>query len=288
LDAETIDEDGAPTARVGHAAATVGQDVLLFGGRGGVDIKALDEEQGRVWIFSGKNRKWSHVDPPSGTSFPEARSYHSAAGSKDTFYVHAGCPASGRASDLWSFGFVDKTWKELASAPSPPRGGPGFVYALGKLWRYGGFDGKQELGGKLDFLDVSDANAKWETVSFEDDSCPGGRSVTGLQSCTVDSRDFLVAFFGEKDASSKGHDGAGMFWDDVWSIEIKEGRPADAWQQCQISDTSDKPTGRGWFASDRSDADSIVIYGGLNGRNERESDGYVLKLALRGRDWYVE
>lgn len=277
---EGTSEVTAPEARVGHAAAIVGDELLLFGGRGGADMNPL-KENGRVWSFSTLNRSWSALDP-STSSLPEERSYHSATSSKDTFFIHAGCPASGRASDLWSFKPKNRTWKQLASAPAPPRGGPGFTYAAGKLWRYGGFDGKQELGGKLDYLDVSNTSSEtqaWESKEFAEAECPGPRSVTGLLGCKALDQDYLVAIMGERDASSLGHEGAGMFWDDVWALEIsKDGKPADSWTKCEITEDSDKPSARGWFASDKLDDETLVVYGGLNGKNERESNGFTVAL----------
>lgn len=81
-----------PCARVGHATAVIGHRIFLFGGRGGPDMAAL-EENGRVWVFDTKTNLWSFLDPrlPSTPAqptsaglekshFPAARSYHSAVG----------------------------------------------------------------------------------------------------------------------------------------------------------------------------------------------------------------
>lgn len=38
-------------------------------------------------------------------------------------YIHAGCPTSGRLTTLHSFDLQSKTWKQLADAPGPGRGG---------------------------------------------------------------------------------------------------------------------------------------------------------------------
>lgn len=38
-------------------------------------------------------------------------------------YIHAGCPTSGRLPSLHSFDLQSKTWKQLADAPGPGRGG---------------------------------------------------------------------------------------------------------------------------------------------------------------------
>lgn len=58
-------------------------------------------------------------------------------------YIHAGCPTSGRLGTLHSFDLTGHTWKSLASAPEPARGGTSLVAAsladIGPiLLRYGG------------------------------------------------------------------------------------------------------------------------------------------------------
>ncbi|KAK0614201.1 hypothetical protein B0T14DRAFT_527928 [Immersiella caudata] len=73
-----------PSPRVGHATASIGHRIFLFGGRGGPDLKPLDEG-GRVWVFDTRSRHWSYLDPvllltPNTTNpyVPAPRSDHSA------------------------------------------------------------------------------------------------------------------------------------------------------------------------------------------------------------------
>ncbi|XXH03547.1 hypothetical protein Hte_009952 [Hypoxylon texense] len=78
-----------------------------------------------------------------------------------TFVVHGGCVApgapnseDGRTGDVWAFDVRSRTWKELPPAPGPARGGAALAFARGKLYRFGGFDGENELGGQLDVLEL--------------------------------------------------------------------------------------------------------------------------------------
>lgn len=279
--------DQGPSLRVGHTSARINDHIYIFGGRGGKDMSAL-QEQGRLWRFSAQSSEWTAIDPisaTSNTSFPEARSYHASTAAPELgkIFVHAGCPASGRANDLWSFDIAKSTWTELTKAPEPPRGGPGLTYALGKLWRYGGFDGKNEIGGQLDSIDVtkgSGIDAQWISVKFEEGHCPGARSVTGLQVIHVKDEPYLVAYLGERDASNLGHAGAGVFWGDIWTLALtKEGEIAsEKWIKCEIGNAENMPE-RGWFASDLVGKDKILVYGGLNASNERESDGILIAFS---------
>lgn len=277
--------DGGPPLRVGHTSARINEDIYVFGGRGGKDMVALQEE-GRVWQFSTSSRQWQAIDPTS-DAYPEARSYHSSTSAPELgkIFIHAGCPASGRETDLWSFDIQSKSWTKLDNAPAAARGGPGFTYALGKLWRYGGFDGKNEIGGQLDYIDISrdseETAAKWQSVKFDEGKCPGARSVTGLQVVHIKDEPFLVAYLGERDASNLGHAGAGVFWNDIWALALtREGEIAsESWEKCEIESKGEELPERGWFASDLVGKDQVLVYGGLNARNERESDGVLLSFS---------
>jgi hypothetical protein len=277
--------EDAPPLRVGHTAARIGSDFYVFGGRGGVDPKAL-EEQGRLWKFSAESLTWSSISPSSTdtSGYPEARSYHASTASPNNIFVHAGCPASGRQTDLWSFDINSSTWTQLANAPEPARGGPGFTYALGRLCRYGGFDGKRELGGQLDYLDVEPSpdgkDAKWQSTTFEEGDCPGPRSVTGLSVVNIKNEPHLIAYLGERDASNLGHAGAGVFWGDIWALKLSKesGIAAEKWEKVEIEGAESLPE-RGWFASDVVSDDRILVYGGLNAKNEREEDGILISFS---------
>lgn len=179
-----------PEKRVGHTAAVIGERVFVFGGRGGKEMKPL-EEKGRVWVYDTRTDAWSFLDPIPGTPFPAARSYHSSVsidkpeapkqatvkidnatelpkagtiaegaqtdqemGGYGTVFIHAGCPASGRTNDLWGFDIRSRTWKEFPAAPGKPRGGTAITVSKSRIYRYGGFNGEGEEGGYLDVLEV--------------------------------------------------------------------------------------------------------------------------------------
>jgi hypothetical protein len=157
-----------------------------------------------------------------------------------------------------------------------------------KVYRMGGFNGKTEVGGCIDVFTLGSSAERdglagsWETVMYESavglgrggegqlqatESGPGARSVTAL--LPLGSR--LVSIMGEgKPSPTGGHDAAGNFWDDVWSYdpEVKK------WERLQVAG----PEARGWFAAD-SDGERVVLWGGLNGANERLGDGWVLESA---------
>ncbi len=253
------DGGGVPPPRVGHTANAIGDRIYVFGGRGGKAMQPW-EEKGRIWVYDTRLNCWSFLDPLSGSPYPAARSYHASAatlhpqkGSQDhrenpvgspdpevhgTIFIHGGCPASGRLADVWAFDLAARIWSPYPEVPGPARGGPSLTFTQNRLYRFGGFDGKKELGG-LDFLDISVSDSgdkagkgessivqptgKWETAMPPNATQePGDRSVAGLQPITTgQGRNYLLLFLGEGDPSSLGHEGAGKFCNDVWSYQLR-------------------------------------------------------------------
>ncbi|KAL8995608.1 MAG: hypothetical protein Q9169_004682 [Polycauliona sp. 2 TL-2023] len=248
-----------PAPRVGHTAATINDRIYVFGGRGGKSMEALDE-QGAVWEYDTSLDHWTRLVPVKGMTCPQPRSYHSSTASvhplpmqsdqtaatpahldpeaHGTVFIHAGCTTSGRLNDLWGFDIAARTWSPFPDAPGSARGGSSLTMVGNRLYRFGGFDGKAQIGGQIDFLDtmtttiddqggkgemaVTSTTGRWETVAPTASPMPGNRSVTGLQPVTTgQGRNYLVLFLGERDASSSGHAGAGRFWDDVWSFQLR-------------------------------------------------------------------
>lgn len=194
---------------------------------------------------------------------------------KDTIYLHAGCPEKGRLSDLWSFNLTSKQWKELASAPPPPRGGPSIAFADGLLYRMNGFDGNTEQGGNVDIY--SPDTDTWTSHAFKPDGKEGpeARSVSALLPVRIEGRTFLVTLFGERDPSSLGHQGAGKMLGDVWAFDVE----SRVWTEVRQSGDA-RPVPRGWFAADVwDDHRRVVVQGGLDESNARLGDLWVLSFA---------
>ncbi|KAF4458842.1 Nitrile-specifier 5 [Fusarium albosuccineum] len=265
----------APTPRVGTPSTTINQDLYLFSGRGGVDMKPV-EENGAIWSYEVSNAQWSLIEPADSSSpFPSGRSYHCiTSDGSNSIYVQSGCPEAGRLSDLWKFDLTNKTWTELAPAPGPARGGASIAFSNGKLYRVNGFDGKTEQGGSVDVFDI--AAGSWSTISYKPDGIngPEPRSVSTLLPVTVQGKVYLVAMFGERDPSTLGHAGAGKMLSDAWAFDVQEG----VWQKVETE--SEVPNARGWFdadvAKDEAGNDIIVVHGGLGEDNQRLGDVWRL------------
>jgi hypothetical protein len=102
-----------PAPRVGHATAVIGSRIFLFGGRGGPDMKPL-QEAGRVWVYDTRSHSWSHLDPVPAVKGgaivpqPSPRSHHCATATDRPrdFPVPA---AASQTWKQWALGDVSKT-----------------------------------------------------------------------------------------------------------------------------------------------------------------------------------
>ncbi|KAF2180375.1 galactose oxidase [Zopfia rhizophila CBS 207.26] len=276
---ETKSHSSSPSPRVGTASAALNGKMYIFSGRGGTDMAPL-EEHGALWSYDPANASWAKIDPTEPSRpYPQPRSYHCmTSDGKDTIFVHAGCPAKGRLSDLWKFDVSSRAWTQAPDAPAPQRGGTSISYSRGRLYRMNGFDGTKEQGGNIDIFDIS-ANI-WFSESFPADgnAGPEPRSVCTLLPLKIQSKEKLVTLFGERDPSALGHAGAGKMLGDVWVYDIDE----NWWTKPEASGSGGLPDPRGWFAADvvkgQDGKNSIVVHGGLGENNERLTDVWMLSF----------
>ncbi len=247
--------------------------MYIFSGRGGIAMSPI-EESGSFHVFDPTNANWSLLSPADPSQpYPEARSYHTiTSDNDDTIYLHAGCPASGRLSDLWSFQVSTRHWTTLASAPDPARGGTSIAFTGGLLYRMHGFDGKTEQGGSLDIY--SPSSNEWSTIHYtpDNESGPIPSSVSTLLPITIAGRASLITLFGELDPSALGHAGAGKMSNYIWVYDIG-GRK---WERVEGQNVL-SPVARGWFGADAV-KERVVVQGGLGEDNERLDDIWVLNI----------
>lgn len=264
----------APSPRVGSASTTLNGSIYLFSGRGGTAMSPIDET-GCLWCYNPTSTPsgWTQLTPSDTSApYPQARSYHCmTSDAVDSIFVHAGCPESGRLSDLWAYSVREKKWTQLADAPAPSRGGTSICHCDRRLYRMNGFDGKTEQGGSIDIFDLESNSWSSETFSADSVSGPEARSVSALLPVKVGGKDMLVTLFGERDPSSLGHAGAGKMLGDWWLYDIAEHK----WVKGE-SDAADAPAPRGWFDADVVQGSKIVVVGGLSETNDRLKDVWLL------------
>lgn len=141
------DDDAVPTTRIDHTSVASRNRVFIFGGRKGSKEGAIDEG-GRLWAFDPLESSWLFLDPPPHTDFPCARYQHASTSSADgnVIYIHAGCASDGALlDDSWAFNLDEGKWSRLPDAPGAARCLTSIACGNGRLWRFGGFDGSNEL-----------------------------------------------------------------------------------------------------------------------------------------------
>lgn len=276
---DVLTATSAPPPRVGSALVFAKEALWVWGGRGGVSMECLPEK-GDVWRF--KSGEWTRIECDGEP--PQDRSYHVMVTYNEDLFVHAGCPAAGRLSDLYRLSLASPkpVWTKLADAPGPGRGGTvlGVIPGLSSFVRWGGFAG-YELGGPLDIYHVP--TNTWYSVDVAGEQ-PAKRSVhalVGLRGAPRSDGIVALMLFGEGEASDLGHAGAGKFHDDAWALvkapstELTEGW---SWEKLTIPEGTSKPQARGWFAADAWADGKVVFQGGLNTDNERLSDAWILEV----------
>ncbi|KAF8444134.1 hypothetical protein L210DRAFT_3534039 [Boletus edulis BED1] len=206
----------------------------------------LDRFQAGIWKASldtlDTPKRLPAVNDDSDVA-PVLRSYHASALVRGKLYIHAGCPASGRLATLHAYDLATHTWYKIADAPAQPRGGTA-ISAVSLtpdselvLIRFGG-----------NFYYMPSTNT-WLTVYPAPDpehGFPGARSVHGLvpfvirTNATLEGIPVALLHHGERDASSVGHAGAGVFWNDAWLLVVTStstSTPSLEWKKLRVEGT---------------------------------------------------
>ncbi|KAL6075714.1 Nitrile-specifier protein 5 [Balamuthia mandrillaris] len=255
IDLETQGE--VPEPRLAHSCVAVDQVLYIFGGRK-TDKTELDE----LLTFDTRTNTWSKLASTSRT--PAPRSYHCSVALGKDVYVFGGCGQSGRMNDLWRFDTANNVWEEVtlapSSAPAPsPRGGPALCAAGNKIYLFGGFNGKE----LQDLYCFTPETKEWRAVELQGD-VPAPRSVLG---CCGLGRDggghttHMFVFGGEAAPSAKGHEGAGLYFNDAFVMDVS----TEQWHKVE-TEVESAPSARGWIASHPTrDGRSVVLFGGYDG-----------------------
>ncbi len=158
LTAKTTD----PVAREGHAMASLGSVVVLFGGNtvtgsGGAYLQ-------ETWTFDGSS--WTSVTTASS---PSGRSGHAMATLGSTVVLFGGADTNGLQSDTWTFDGT--TWTPVSTANSPPSRRDGAMATLGsKVYLFGGYNYVTDDAGTPHVVPLGDTwsfdGATWNQITI--------------------------------------------------------------------------------------------------------------------------
>lgn len=168
-------------------------------------------------------------------------------------------------------------------------------------------------GISVDLNDVSDPPVSWTTIPFPTNPLtPGPRPRKGaglLPITTGNGRSYLLDLFGEKASTANSTNEAGLrtFWSDIFSYQPPASTPSPAsikdstrstlgigtgegtWAEVQVianeegsrkseGEGKSHPGPRGWFGCDAIGGGDVVLWGGINGKEEVEGDGWIISV----------
>eukprot|EP01126_Amoeba_proteus_P013943 TRINITY_DN16007_c0_g1_i3.p1 TRINITY_DN16007_c0_g1~~TRINITY_DN16007_c0_g1_i3.p1 ORF type:complete len:336 (-),score=50.79 TRINITY_DN16007_c0_g1_i3:12-959(-) len=244
-----------PKVRVAHAAAAIGDEIFIFGGRSAEKAELSD-----LWKWNTQTKQWTELSP-SGI-IPPGRSYHGAVAIGNYFYVFGGCSSAGRQNDIWRYDLTTNTWSDISSPNGPSiRGGPAVVAADSEIYVFYGFNGT-ELSDIFAF-DVE--KRTWREIHTTGDQ-PSPRSV---HSATYLGNRRVFLWGGEGAPSGVGHEGAGKHFSDGFILNLD----TKVWMKIPANPNDPKP--RGWLASTSIPNGGVAIFGGLSDDNIRLAELYL-------------
>ena len=216
-----------PDPRKNHSAVVIGNRIFIFGGELGPKTK---EEAGRVWVFDTFSSKWSYLDPPADSPYPQPRFQHTAAASElpaaqekstayksessaeqpapvadlddlsGTIFIYGGVASKEggepeQLNDVWAFDIISRSWVTLPPPPSHSKGAR--LAILGdNLFRVNGHDASTGEWS-MDNLDVGELlRVRERGMSFSAISLPSLLSewrTSALGRANVDTAELAVA-----------------------------------------------------------------------------------------------
>ncbi|KAG7294083.1 hypothetical protein NEMBOFW57_004145 [Staphylotrichum longicolle] len=228
----------------------------------------------------------------------------------------AGSGGSGGETEreAWMYDLERRVWTALPGLPARPLAA---AYVGGRVYIIAEDGGDKQgggavLGGVVHYLDMRASAAErekpgalaWESVSFPANPlAPGPKPRTGgalVPLSTGHGREYLVYGFGCSEGSEK------HYFSDIWTLQLPaRGRSAAAakdtirdklprmesgefrWDEAEIvpieqvtEEGKVHPGPRGLFGADRClDGQGVVLWGGINAKEEKEGDGWLLRLA---------
>lgn len=227
-----------PAIRNSHRAEVYNEDLLIFGGRGGMTY--LDD----LFHYNVKNLTWTK--PNVQGSKPSARQDHAMAINGNILWMFGGNADGKLCNDLYFYQIDTATWNKVeASGRAPvPRDRHSLTCIDNKLFLFGGHSAEQEYLNDLHVYDI--ASNKWNLLF------PGRAPIPRYHHTANVVNGKLVIFGG------KSNSGSGCFNDIHVFDPLRE-----EWVQPTV--TGIFPAAR-WGHSTIVAAESkLIVFGGWNG-----------------------
>lgn len=247
---------------------SVGDQVLLFGGRGNGSIRG--DLYGDLWSLDLESKKWEKIELPGGPA-PRLSPGLVYDPVRHQLVLFGGHTNSDRVNDTWLLDLDNLEWREINPAVSPPARsdmGMAFDEKNQVVVLFGGYCLEVERDLCDDTWIFDPAANQW--VEMEPESSPP--VMYGL-SLDYDSRgDTLLLFGGHMSRFSGNVMSSAGYNDSVWSYSYQD----NAWEEFP-REGSGSPVKRYWHqAAYLSEKGGLFVFGGDNG-NTYLSDSWLFE-----------
>lgn len=305
--------DEVPAPRARHASCIQGHELAVFGGCD--EAEALVDTDPCIWLWDTKAHKWHKVltsDQPE----PVLRFDHKLFSYGGHLILFGGRTDSKTTlQDVWFFDFTAHSWTQL---PDAPVHSDSVAFADGVLYLITKSDTEAichsymlDIGGHVPGPNAAEG-LEWHRVVFQSESESVGpelRSGALLPFSTGYGRLYLAYLFGCQD--NVGDDEKSKtFYSDLWTYQVpsKSTKPTSwtdfkpaaikdsirdklgygsgtlEWAEVEVMATEQTghegkvhPGPRAFFGADVEDH-SIVLWGGVNAKGEKEADGWIISF----------
>lgn len=308
--------DGSPVPppRAGHSASAFGKNIIIYGGRD--DSGHSVEDGSKLWSFSTETLKWSLIatQGPKDCQFYHGAAI---SGSSLLLYGGFSRPAGTddlrTLPSLSSVDVITGVWQAHEDQNLSDVGIPaGIALARDRVFAVGI---NTEFQAPVHFYNLQDATggAHWDTIPVPSnplipgpDTSRDGASVLPIS--TGQGRNYLLYLFGQKkrtdETSAELPPQSKEFFSDAWTFQLPSSATSLAgvkdaareklgmdsgegsWAEAEVKLHSEEfshegkvhPGPRSFFASSNIDDTTLVLWGGLNPKQDVEGDGWVIKL----------
>ncbi|KAH7055933.1 hypothetical protein B0J12DRAFT_569022 [Macrophomina phaseolina] len=308
-------DDGSdiPSPRAGHSASVFGKNIIIHGGR---DQSGSSVEEGsKLWSFNTETLKWTAMTTqgPKDCQF-----YHGSAIQGSILYLYGGFSRPAGTNDLRalpSLSSVDVTtgvWQAHEDQTLSHVGTPSnIVFAQDKVFTVG-IDTKFQ--SPVHFYDLHEAagTARWDTIPVPSNPLVPGPDTnrdgaTAVPISTGHGRNYLLYLFGQKRSDSQPSElppKSKDFFSDAWTLQLPSASSSLAvakdsvrdklgmdsgegsWAEAEVKLHKEEfshegkvhPGPRSFFAASNIDDKTVVLWGGLNPKQEVEGDGWLIQL----------
>ncbi|KAF4535649.1 Kelch repeat type 1 [Lasiodiplodia theobromae] len=307
------DASSVPPPRAGHSASVFGKNIIIYGG---LDEAGNSVEDGsKLWSFNTDTLKWT-LRTSQGPK--DCQFYHGSIVHGNNLLLYGGYSRPAGTNDLRSLpslSSVDVTtgvWQAYEDQALSPVGTPaGLAFSQDKVFTVG-IDSKFQAPVHYYDLQAATTDARWDTIPVPSnplvpgpDTSRDGAGVITIS--TGQGRKYLLYLFGQKHGDGQPTSfppKSQELFSDAWTFQLPSTNTSlasakdaarlklgmdsgeDSWAEVELKLHKEEfahegkvhPGPRSFFAASNFDDKSVILWGGLNPKQEVEGDGWIIKM----------